>query len=114
MGGGAHNFVESSAVVAGCGGYAGAVAREGAIGDEAGLCAVIRVIAGEDETFVCTLCGKLWNKTRRLRALIASLVVHCKPSSLRNHNPCGPHPSRHVSQKSTMLSEFKNSYKYST
>lgn len=52
----------------------------------------MRVIACEDETFVCTLWGKLWNETGRLYArrrrgrcaLIACLlkwVVHIKEAS---------------------------------
>ena len=61
----AHDGVEAGAVVAGGGGDAGAVAGGGSVCDEAGLCAVIGVIAGEHETLVGALRGELGDQTRR-------------------------------------------------
>lgn len=101
----AHDFIQFRAVIAGRGGDTSAVTCDLAVGDEARLRVMVWVVASEDETFVCTLWGELWDGTGRLgarrrgrEALIAqlSLVVHLKqaappPRGCLPHNPSGTH-----------------------
>ena len=88
-----HDFIQFRAVIAGCGGDTSAITCDLAVGDEARLRAMVRVIASEDEACVCALWGELWDETGRLSArrrgrwaLVAQflLVVHFKPPPLQD------------------------------